>query len=76
MVKNPPVMQKTWVWSLGGEDPLEKGMTTHSVFWSGEFHGMYSSWGYKELDMTERLSQDKLNDIDLSLQIYKAFTYY
>ena len=30
MVKNPPVMQETWVWSLGGEDPLEKGMATHS----------------------------------------------
>ena len=26
MVKNLPVMQETWVWSLGGEDPLEKGM--------------------------------------------------
>ena len=23
-------MQKTWVWSLGQEDPLEKGMATHS----------------------------------------------
>jgi len=30
MVKNPCVMQKTWVRSLGWEDPLEKGMTTHS----------------------------------------------
>ena len=30
MVKNPPVMQETWVWSLGGEDPLEKGMDTQS----------------------------------------------
>ena len=30
MVKNPPVMQETWVWSLGAEDPLEKGMATHS----------------------------------------------
>ena len=28
--KNPPVMQKTWVWSLGWEDPLEKGMATYS----------------------------------------------
>ena len=25
MVKNPPAMQKTWVGSLGWEDPLEKG---------------------------------------------------
>ena len=30
MVKSPPAMQETWVWSLGQEDPLEKEMTTHS----------------------------------------------
>ena len=30
MVKNPPTMQETWLQSLGQEDPLEKGMTTHS----------------------------------------------
>ena len=29
-VKNLPVMQETWVRSLDWEDPLEKGMTTHS----------------------------------------------
>ena len=35
IVKNPPVMQETWVRSLGGEDPLEKGMATPSsiVVW-------------------------------------------
>ena len=30
MVKNLPAMQETWVQSLSGEDPLEKGMATHS----------------------------------------------
>ena len=30
MVKNLPVMQGTWVRSLGWEDPLEKGIATHS----------------------------------------------
>ena len=30
MVKNPPIMQETWVRSLGWEDPLEKGKATHS----------------------------------------------
>ena len=30
MVKNLPAMQETQVQSLGWEDPLEKGMTTHS----------------------------------------------
>ena len=29
-VKRLPAMQKTWVRSLGQEDPLEKEMTTHS----------------------------------------------
>ena len=33
-VKNLPAMQETWVWSLGREDPLEKGMATHSsILW-------------------------------------------
>ena len=30
MVKNLPAMQESQVWFLGREDPLEKGMTTHS----------------------------------------------
>ena len=29
-VKNLPAMQKTWVWSLDREDPLEKEMATRS----------------------------------------------
>ena len=30
LVKNLPAMRETWVQSLGWEDPLEKGTTTHS----------------------------------------------
>ena len=30
MMKNLPAMQETWVQPLGQEDPLEKGMATHS----------------------------------------------
>ena len=30
MVKCLPIMQETWVQSLGGEDLLEKEMATHS----------------------------------------------
>ena len=30
MLKNLPAIQKTWVGSLGWEDPLEKGTTTYS----------------------------------------------
>ena len=30
IVNHPPAMQETWVLSLDQEDPLEKGMATHS----------------------------------------------
>ena len=30
LVKNSSTMQETWVLSLGWEDPLEKGVATHS----------------------------------------------
>ena len=30
MVKNLPAMQETQIPALGGEDPLEEGMATHS----------------------------------------------
>ena len=30
LVKNPPAMLETWVWSLGWEDPLEKGKAQYS----------------------------------------------
>ena len=57
MVKNPPAMRETWVRSLGWEDPLEKGKAPPTpVFWPGEFYGLYSPWGCKEWDTTERLS--------------------
>ena len=58
MVKNLPVMQETWVWSLGRDDPLEKGMATHSCIlawripWTEESGGLQSR-GLKEPDMTE-----------------------
>ena len=53
-------MQEMGVWSLGGEDPPEKGMATHSsilawrISWTGE-PGGYSSWGFKESAMTEHI---------------------
>ena len=30
LVKNLPAMWETWIYSLGWEDPLEKGKATHS----------------------------------------------
>ena len=53
LVKNPPAMWETGVQSLGWEDPLEKGKTTHSSILAWRIQGLYSPWGYKELNMTE-----------------------
>ena len=36
VIKNLPVMQETWVWSLGWEDPLEKEMATQSSIFAWE----------------------------------------
>ena len=54
-VKNPPVVQETWVPSLGQEDPLEMRMQPTPLFLPGKSHGQrslagYSPWGHK-LDM-------------------------
>ena len=57
LVKNLPEMWETWVRSLGWEEMLEKGKATTPVFWPGEFHGLNSPGGHKELDMTEQLSR-------------------
>ena len=48
MVKSLPAMQETRVQSLGPEDPLEKGMATHSSIlawrtpWTEELVGLQS----------------------------------
>ena len=52
LIKNLPAMGKTWVQSLGWEDPLERKRLPTPVFWPGECHGLCSPWGHKESDMT------------------------
>ena len=61
MVKTLPTMQETWVWFLDQEDPLEKGLATHSSIFAWRILGQrslasYSPWGHKESDMTEQLT--------------------
>ena len=53
MVKNLPAVQETQVRSLGWEDPLEKGMATHSSVlawrtpWTEEPSGLQSMWSQR-----------------------------
>ena len=58
LVKNPPAIWETWV----GRIPWRRERLPTPVFWSGEFHGLYSPWSCKELDRTERLSLSKKED--------------
>ena len=63
-VKRLPAMQETQVQSLGGEDPLEKGMATHSsilawrIPWTEGPVG-YCPWSRKQSETTERLAHWK-----------------
>ena len=64
MVKNLPTMWETWVWSLGWEDPLGKGMATHSSILAWRIprieepgrlptiHGVAKSWIRQQLSLS------------------------
>ena len=60
MVKNPPAMQETQVPSLGQEDPLEKGMATHSRILACEIPQTRGPGGLQSVglqrDTTEQLT--------------------
>ena len=64
-VKNLSAVWVTSIPSLSLDDPLEKGMSPHSVFLPVEFHGQRSlagssPWGLKESEATERLTHTTL----------------
>ena len=53
LVKNLPAMQETWFDSWVRKILWRRKMLPTPVFWPGEFSGLYSPWGHKELDTTE-----------------------
>ena len=67
MVKNLPVMQETWVRSLGRGDPLEKGMVTHSSIFAWR-----SPWteepGELQFMASQRAGHDSATDTNVSAQ--------
>ena len=78
LVKNLPTVCKTWVRSLGQEDPLEEGMATHSSVlawrlpWTEE-PGGYSPWGCKKWDTTERLTLSLFTSKDTNPRTQKQY---
>ena len=69
LVKNLPAMQAAWVRSLGWEDPMEKGMATHSSILAWRI-----PWGCKESDTTERLSLTGLKIVVNSHAVIRSLT--
>ena len=56
LVKNLPAIQETWV----GKIPWRRERLPTPAFWPGEFHGLYSPWGCKEL-----VKQYEINKINI-----------
>ena len=55
-VKNLPAVQETWVWSLGGEDPLEKAMATHSSILAWKIPMDRGAWQATAHEVTKSLT--------------------
>ena len=53
LVKNPPAMQETWVWSLGWEDPLEKGKSTYSSILAWRMPWTVKSMGSQRVRLSD-----------------------
>ena len=79
VVKNPPTNAGDR--SLGGEDPLEKEMATHSsilawrVLWTEEPGGLPPWWGCKESDATEATEHSMASLEALSLTCGSGLCY-
>ena len=56
LVKNLPAMRRPWFDPWVGKIPWRRERLPAPVFWPRELHGLYSPWGPKESDTTERLS--------------------
>ena len=57
MVKNLPAMWEIWVGSLGQEDPLEKGMATHSSILAWRIPWTEEPGGLRSMGL-QRVGQD------------------
>ena len=66
---NPPAMWETWVWSLGWEDPLEKGKATHSSILAWRIPWTLQATG------SQRLGHNWATFISTLVQLYFALNF-
>ena len=67
LVKRLPTTRKNWVWSLGGEDPLENKMATHSSILAWRIPWMEEAGGLQSMGFAK--SQTWLSDFTFTLSV-------
>ena len=72
MVKNLPAMLETWVWSLGQEDPLEKGKTIYSSILAWRIPWTEEPGRLQSMD-SQRVRHNWLTLVMLFLHIHVLF---
>ena len=74
-LKRLPVMQETWVRSLGWEDPLEKELATHSRILVWRIPWMEKPGGLQSTG-SRRVTTERLNFHFLSMEVESALCMY
>ena len=74
-VKCLPSMQETWVWSLGGEDPLEKEMATHSSILAWKTPWMEKPGGLQSME-SQRVVHDWVTSLSLYMHLRVFFFFF
>ena len=69
LVKNLPAVQETWVWSLGEEEPLEKGMATLSSILAWRIPWMEEPGGLQFVG-SHRVRHNRATDTAATIYIY------
>ena len=69
MVMNLPVMRESQVWSLGREDPLEKGMATHSSILARRIPWIEEPGGLQSMG-SQRVGHNRATDICTCMHVF------
>ena len=75
-VKDLPAIQETWVWTLGWEDPLKKGMATHSSILTWRIHMYRGAWqatahgSQSRYNWAKHSTQHKTRAMNVALRIH------
>ena len=73
-LKRLPAMQETWVWPLGGEDPLEREMATHSSILAWRIPWKEEPGGLQSMGL-QRVGHDWATSLSLKREIKQKVSF-